>query len=107
MLPFPHHSDLLKQRKVDAKVAAAKALDFFIAPGLLALEIIGRETGDDQAAVAIITIQLFQRFILLCESALGSNIDDEKDFSAVLAEVGVFAGDASDDRGLYETLHSN
>jgi hypothetical protein len=30
---------------------------------------------------------------LLRESALGSDVDDEKDFSAVLTEVGVFAGD--------------
>src|SRR5271170_2188492 len=95
MFPFPHHRDLFKQRKVDAKVAAAKALDFGITTRFLAFEIIGRETSDHQAAVAVITIELLQRFVLLRESALGSNVDDEKDFSAVLAKVSVFAGDAA------------
>jgi hypothetical protein len=84
VLLFPDHSDLFKERKVDAEVAGAKICDFFVGAGFLGFEIVGGKTDHDQAAIAVIAIQLFQSFVLLGESTLRRNVDNEEDLAAVL-----------------------
>jgi hypothetical protein len=95
VLAFPHHGDFFEHGKIDAKGAAAKAGNLFVGAGFLALEVIGGETGNDEPAITIGAIQLFQRLILLGEPALGRDIDNKKDFAGVLAQVSVFAVDAA------------
>ena len=84
MLRFADDGDLFKERKVDAEVAGAKVRDFVVGAGFLGPEIVGGKTDDDQAAIAVILIKLFQCFVLLGKSTLRGDVDDEEDLAAVL-----------------------
>ena len=95
MFGFADHGDLFKHRKVDTVVRGAKGLDVGIRAGFLTLEIVRGKTSNDQATIAVITIQFLETFVLRCKSALGRDVDDKKDFVVVLAKGRCFAGDAA------------
>src|ERR1700722_9934594 len=107
MLSFPNHGDFLKERKIHPKGTGTETLDVGVTPRLLLSEIVGRKTSDHQAAIAIITIEFFQRLVLLGESTFRSNIDDEQNLTAVLAKFGVFASDAANGNVMDRSAHGS
>ena len=63
MLLVADDGDLVEEGKLHAVVQSAEGLNLLVGSRLLGLEVVGRETGDDQALALVLLVQLFQAFI--------------------------------------------
>ena len=76
-----------KHGKFHAVGVVAKVGDFFGLAGLLLAKVIGRKTQHDQALGGVVSVELFQAFVLGREAAVAGGVDHQQHLARVLAEV--------------------
>ncbi len=96
--------DLGEEREGDWVFGGAELGDLLIGAGLLEGEVVGGEAEDDEAFVFELLVEIFDRGVLRSETAFGSDVDDQKDFSRVVGEGGGFAGEGRE-RNVVQSWH--
>ena len=84
MLVGAGDGDLGEEREGDGVLGRAELGDLLVGAGLLTGEVIGGEAEDDEATVLVLLVEVFEGGVLRGESALGGDIDEEKDFAGVV-----------------------
>jgi len=64
----------------------AEGLDFLVAAGLLAHEVVGGDSDDNQAAVFVFFVEGFEGGVLRGVSAVAGDIDQQQDLAVVFGE---------------------
>ncbi|EGE55693.1 hypothetical protein RHECNPAF_8900109 [Rhizobium etli CNPAF512] len=82
------HRNLREDREGDIVSAGAEIEDLGVGAGLLALEVVGGESGDDEAALALFAVKFFKPLILRREPAFRGDVDDQQHPALVFAERG-------------------
>jgi hypothetical protein len=87
-------------------VRGAEFCDLLVGAGLLSGEVVGGEAEDDEATIFVILIEGFERCVLRCEAALGSDVHNEEYLTGVVGKGGGGAGNRGErDRG--ESRHGD
>src|SRR6266567_2774425 len=88
----PVDVDLGEQRERDAVAQRAELADVLGRAGLLAAELIARESGHREASLGEPVVQSLQARVLRRQAALRRHVDDQYGRSGVVAEGGRLAG---------------
>src|SRR5690606_9269463 len=94
MLRFADHRDLREQREVHVVGGRAEVADLFLAAGLLAFEVIGREAKHFQPFALLGLIQGFESFVLRRQTTFGGDVDRQQYFATVVSQAAGCAVDA-------------